>query len=815
MLRRRSKDPAQKRRRRLRKLRLLAVLTVLLALGLGSFVFGFARAVAGEIPRLDPAYQERLERNGYIYATTEGGRRTLAVLRGSQSRVLLRSQQIADVMKLAIVAVEDRRFFEHDGVDLRGVARALWEDVRHRGVVQGGSTITQQFIKNVYVKNQPTLARKLKEAALAWQLEGNEDWSKERILTAYLNTIYFGNGAYGVQQAAMTYFRHGARDLTLPEAALLAGIPKDPTRFDPVTNPEEARGRRAVVLRAMREEGMISRLEHRKALRAPLPEPDDVRLPGTEGPAQYFVNYVKQQLIDRYGAARVFGGGLRVRTSLDLELQRIARKSISKWLTSPTGPSAALVAIDPKNGKILAMVGGNNYRKSQFNLAVQSQRQPGSAFKPFVLATALEEGIAPSTTFVSRPVSIPLGDRVWSVSNYEDSYLGTIDLEAATTHSDNAVYAQLTQLVGPASVVRTARRLGIRSRLRNYFSIGLGAQAVNPLELARGFSAFANGGFRVDGSLSKIRNRPRAIVSVTDEKGRVENRVVPRRVLKSETAGLVTSLLQDVVEQGTGTRAALPDRPAAGKTGTTENYGDAWFVGYTPRLVTAVWVGYPNDLRPMLTEFHGEPVAGGTYPARIWRTFMQKALFYLRAEPEPFPPRPALYETPANVVLRDGRLRLDNGYCRGTRQVAFFSGVAPRTTADCKPNEVEVPRVVGRTLADARALLSAQPLTPKVVFKPAAPRERPGIVLRQRPAGGTASSFDEVTLVLARPLDGVVPKVVGLDLPSAQARLLRMRLQPRVVRFQDGRAGRVLFQAPLGGVAAARGMVVRLVVGRD
>ena len=808
-------DPAQTRRRRLRKLRLLAVSAVLFVLALGAFVFGFARAIAGEIPRLDPAYQQHLEKNGHIYAVTGGGRRTLAVLRGSESRVLLKAEQIADVMKLAIVAVEDRRFFEHDGVDLRGVARALWADINQQGFVQGGSTITQQFIKNVYVKNQPTLARKFKEAALAWQLEGERRWSKERILTAYLNTIYFGNGAYGIQQAAVTYFRHGVRDLTLPEAALLAGIPQDPARFDPVANPDEARARRAVVLRLMREQGMISRNEHRKALRAPLPAPDEIRLPGTRGPAQYFVDYVKQQLIDQYGASRVFGGGLRVRTSLDLELQRIARKSIAKWLTSPAGPSAALVAVDPKNGKILAMVGGNNYRKSQFNLAVQSRRQPGSAFKPFVLATALEEGIAPSTTFVSRPTTIPLGDRVWSVHNYEESYLGTIDLETATTHSDNAVYAQLTELVGPASVARTARRLGIRSRLRDYFSIGLGAQAVNPLELARAFSAFANGGFRIDGSLSKIRNRPRAILSVTDENGRVDNRVVPRRVLKSETAALVTSLLQEVVEEGTGTRAALPDRPAAGKTGTTENYGDAWFVGYTPRLVAAVWVGDPDELRPMLTDFHGEPVAGGTYPALIWRTFMQKALFYLKAEPEPFPSRPVLAETAVNVVLRDGRLRLDNGYCRETRHVAFFSAIAPKRTADCKPNEVEIPRVVGRPLAEARAMLTAQPLTPRVVFKPAQPRERPGVVLQQRPARGTASSFDEVTLVLARPLDGVVPRVVGLDLASARARLLRRQLQPRVVRFRDGRPGRVLFQAPLSGVAAARGMVVKLVVGRS
>ncbi|TMC67282.1 MAG: penicillin-binding protein, partial [Chloroflexi bacterium] len=509
-------------------------------------------------------------------------------------------------MKHAIVDIEDRRFYEHRGVDLHGILRAAWADVSHKSTVQGGSTITQQFVKNSLTNSDRSIARKLKEAALAWQLEsGPRHWSKTRILTAYLNTIYLGNGAYGVETASKAYFGHSAKTLTLPEAALLAGIPEDPSRWDPVTHPSAARARRRMVLQAMLRQGHISQVDFVRANRAPLPKPQDVHVPGGPGPkAPYFTNYVKQLLVDRYGSSAVFGGGLRVRTSINLRVQQAARDAIAKWLNWTGAPSAALVAIDPRDGRVLAMVGGN-YRKSQFNLAVQGERQPGSSFKPFVLATALEEGVAPGSTFVSKPVTLYLDGTTWPVHNYEGAYLGTIDLQSATIHSDNSVFAQLTRLVGPGNVAKTARRLGIVSRLRPYLSIGLGGQAVDPLEMARAFSAFANGGFRVDGSLTG--NHPRAILAVGGKAStgldcgdrRVRcNKLVRKRALREETVAAENSILQRVLTEGTGVRAALPDRPAAGKTGTTENYGDAWFVGYTPQLVAAVWVGYPDKLIP-------------------------------------------------------------------------------------------------------------------------------------------------------------------------------------------------------------------------
>ena len=774
-----------------------------------AFTFGLMSAIASEIPSLDPENREEVQ-NGYIYAAD--GKRVLAVLRGSESRVLVDFEEIADEMKWAIVAVEDRRFWEHRGIDLRGIGRALWADIQNKAVLQGGSTITQQFVKNTYVKKQRSIGRKVREAALAWQLE--DKWSKEKILTAYLNTIYFGNGAYGIQQAAKVYFGHGASELELHEAALLAGIPANPTGYNPVTRPREARLRRATVLGDMLELGYITRREHDQAVRADLPT--DVGLPGTRGPAPYFTNYVQQQLLEskRYGPRAVFGGGLRVQTTIDLDLQLLARTAIKKWLPDLEGPSAALVAIDPTTGNVLAMYGGRNFRESQFNLAVQSERQPGSSFKPVILATALEEGIAPATRFDSKPLAIALGDKLWSVENYEGSYLGLVDLGTATVQSDNAVYAQLTRLVGPAQVVRTARKLGIVSPLRNYFSIGLGAQAVNPLELARAFSAFANGGYRLD--TRSFGNQPRVIDVIRDERDQVVDRNVQtsRQVLSSRTALTVNEILQRVITQGTGRRAALAGWPAAGKTGTTENHGDAWFVGYTPELVTAVWVGYPDQLRPMLTEFNGRPVAGGTYPALIWKAFMEGALPHLQKEPDGFEP-PGYEPTAALMVAdRDGRVKLDNGLCRNRREVVYFAGSEPRSTANCKLNEVEVPRVVGQTLSQATARLALQPLTPTVVYKPALPRQRVDIVLSQFPAKGRLSSFDTVRLVLAKAVHGLVPNVEGSSLEQARRRLRTRKLSGVVTSFSSGPAGEILSQSPSSGVAAAPGMTVKLVVGR-
>jgi penicillin-binding protein 1A len=809
------KPGAAPRRRRIRKLRLLGLLAVLGALGSISFGFGLVTAIAAEVPKLDPSRQIEQEVNGTIYAAPSGAGppRVLAVLRGSEARTLVELDEVAPIMRHAIVAIEDRRFWEHSGVDLRAIGRALVADIRQQRVVQGGSTITQQFVKNALVNDQQSIARKVREAALAWQLQ--QRWPKRRILEAYLNTIYFGNGAYGVQQAALTYFGHGARDLELHEAALLAGIPASPSRFDPVTNPTAARERRRTVLRVMLAEGKITRAQYDRAEAAPLPNGDEVRLPGTEGPAQYFVNYVKQQLIDQYGSEAVFGGGLQVRTTIDLELQQLARDAISEWLTEVDGPSAALVAIDPRDGAVKAMVGGNNYRKSQFNLAVQAERQPGSAFKPFALAAALRQGISPATRFASEPQEIDLGDRVWVVNNHEDVYFGSVDLEQATIESDNAAYAQLTQLVGAGAVADTARRLGVGSKLRGFYSIGLGTEAVNPLEMARAYATFANSGKRIDTSLRQP-NQPRAIVEVTNAEGRtiLHNRPRGRQVLTPGQAATLNAILQKVVSQGTGTQAQLDDRPSAGKTGTTENYGDAWFVGYTPELAVAVWVGYPTSLQPMLTEYDGEPVTGGSFPALIWKSFTERALEHIGAEPTAFSPPPSLPTEAKLVAPRAGRLLLDNGRCETRLEVVYYSGSGPKQVANCRPDEVEVPDVRGRLAADATDVLGRQPLRAELVYRPAEPLERANIVVEQRPRRGYALSYDRVILVVAKPQHGVIPKVVGRPLAEAEQRLQTLKLRPEVTYVEEGEQGTVLQQTPASGLAAAPGVTVRLVVAR-
>ncbi len=762
-----------------------------------SFTFGLLTAVAAKIPQLDPNHQQHeTQANTYVYASD--GHRILAILRGSQARVVVPSQDISPWMKHAIVAIEDKRFYEHRGVDLRGMARAVWADVTHHGEVQGGSTITQQFVKNAYLTSQKTIGRKLVEAALAWQLE--QKWTKDQILTAYLNTVYFGNGAYGVQQAARIYFHHGAKTMKPAEAALLAGIPEDPSLWDPVGRPKLARARRNLVLRQLYDQGYLTKKQLADSLAYPMPNPTTVALPSTQSAAApYFANYVKDQLVREYGPTRAFSGGLKVTTTLDMNMQQMARDAIAQVLPqNGTNPAVALVAIDAQQqpGAVLAMIGGANYHKSQFNLATQGERQPGSAFKPFVLATALKENISPTSILTSsKHVTINAGGRLWQVNNYEGEALGPINLSTAIAASDNSVFSQLTAIVGPDAVARTAHELGILTPLQGYFAIGLGAEPATPLDMARAYTAFADGGKRIDGSI--FGDEPRAIATVEANGKTQTNDPVPRQVLSSTQAEIVDQMLQGVIQGGTGTAAALPNREVAGKTGTTENYGDAWFVGFTPQLVVAVWVGYPDKLVPMTYQFHGHPVAGGTYPALIWKAFMTKALPYLKAEPEDFPAPPPLDASPVTVVNRNGVLERDNGVCKNTYQLVFFGGEPlfdghGSRLATCKPNEVEIPDVVGEPLTAARARLEGQPLTASVVYKPAKPGDRIGYVVGQFPRRGTASAYDKITLISEKSLHGVVPRVVGLSLVRAETKLRRLHLK---VKVEGGSKGRVTAQS--------------------
>jgi penicillin-binding protein 1A len=635
-------DPPRARPR-VRKLRLLVVLVPVMLLAVVSTVFGMMMAVASDLPDLENRKEYQDARNSVLYDDT--GKHALGVLTNNQSRVIVTYDQIAPDMRNAIVAIEDRRFYTNSGVDIRGIGRAFVQDVVQKRAVQGGSTITQQFVKNALrAQNQRTVFQKLREAALAYHL--TRKWSKRKILTQYMNSIYFGNGAYGIESAARTYFGKdhpecGTREtpcvsvLRPEEAALLAGVVANPSGYDPVAHPQAAEQRRNLVLQRMFQQGRLSRLQYFNARQEALPA--DPEPPTVRTTAPYFTTWIRQQLVDRFGARRAFEGGLKITTTLDVDLQKAAENTVQRYFSNANGPTAALVALDNDTGEVRAMVGGRDYNTRPFNLATQGQRQPGSAMKPFVLAEALRRGISPASVWPSkkRVFKVPGGSDKFVVNNFEDSYSGSNTLAGALTASDNSIFAAVGLQVGPKRISRLARQMGIRTPVSTNPAMTLGGlkEGVTPLDMAHAYETFAENGLRVTGTLGSSKQGPVGVRSVTTfpAAGRptrvlAENDLRRRRVLGKDTAQTAVGIMQTVVQRGTGKRAGLADGSfAAGKTGTTENSGDAWFVGFTDRLTVAVWVGYPDKLKPMLTEFAGRPVEGGTYPALIWHDFMTGA----------------------------------------------------------------------------------------------------------------------------------------------------------------------------------------------
>jgi penicillin-binding protein 1A len=636
-------------RPRLKRLRFVLILFAVLLLGLISFVFGMFMAVASTLPSLDNRAEFRNARNSVLLDDLG---RPLGVL-SRQNQILVAPQQIPRIVKEAVIAIEDKRFETNSGIDIRGIARAFLQDVLHKGAVQGASTIEQQFVKNaLQAQAHRTLFEKLREAALAWQLA--HKWSKEKIITEYLNTIYFGNGAYGIESAARTYFGSDVNHLGcgMPghklcveelqpwEAALLAGVIQSPTGYDPVTKPLAARARRNLVLTQMYQQGYLRRGDYEESLRQALPAPRDVQPPHqslVEGvDAGYFASWVSQQVIERYGATRAFDGGLRVETTLDLDLQRAAEQAVAGYLPGPSGPTASLVAIENSTGEVRAMVGGRDYNETPFNLATEGERQPGSSFKAFDLAAALQDGISPESTWSSRlkvfDVPGTSGKEKFVVHNDEGAYTGTNTLTGATAFSDNSIYAEVGLKVGTHRIAHLAHEMGITTPISTNPAMTIGGLAVGvtPLDMAHAYETIARGGQRIGGTLASGL-QPTGIQEVSagkevlqDGHHRDVNRVLAKRVLPPEVAATETSMLETVLQYGTAKSAAL-GQFAAGKTGTTSNFGDAWFVGWDKRYTVAVWVGYPNKLIPMTTDFNGQPVFGGTYPALIWHDFMVAA----------------------------------------------------------------------------------------------------------------------------------------------------------------------------------------------
>jgi penicillin-binding protein 1A len=643
---------------KLKKLRLLLLLAGLSVLALVSTLFGMLISVASDLPSLENKAEYRAAQNSQLFyddpddpACKElGDPCELARLTGNQNRVLLSEDQISPFIKNAVIAIEDRRFYEHTGVDYKGIARAMVQDVLRKRAAQGASTITQQFVKNALsAQGNRSVLQKLREAALAYHLE--RQWPKQKILTQYLNTVYFGSGAYGVESAMRTYFGHGGSDQVDPvtgeivedqsataaaqtaspaEAALLAGMIASPSLYDPVQNPRQATQRRNLVLQRMLEQKLVTAAEYRDAIHTAVPSRDEVTPPRPDSEQPYFSSWVTQQLVDRYRPGVVFGGGLKIRTTIDPALQTAAEGAISGRLGG-LGPASSLVAIDNRTGEIKAMVGGTDFNERPFNLAVNGHRQPGSSIKPFILVRALADGISPDAVYASEPKSFPVpGSKTerFNVANYEDSYAGPITLTTATARSDNAVFAELGVKLGTKRVARMAKRMGIGTPLSTNPAMTLGGlkEGVTPLEMAYAYSTIANKGMRVSGSLAPGEDGPVAIESVKGGGIDDENEVRKHRAFPESVGETAQQLLGGVVASGTGKAAAVGDEFIFGKTGTTENYGDAWFVGSNRDLTIAVWVGYADRLQPMETEFLGGPVAGGTFPAEIFHDFMSSWL---------------------------------------------------------------------------------------------------------------------------------------------------------------------------------------------
>jgi penicillin-binding protein 1A len=553
----------------------------------------------------------------------------LATLHGVENRFPVSIDQVPPVMIAAVVSAEDRKFFEHGGIDPLGIARATWADIRHKGVTEGGSTITQQYVKNAYVGRQYSLWRKIREAVISVKIE--RKLTKQQILERYLNTVYFGRGAYGVQAAAKAYFNKDVGDLGLKESAYLAGLIREPSNGDVVDNPVEAHDLRFIVLQAMVQTQVIT-VDQANAVEAqPLtdyviakPSTDStINMQGTG--AEYFVAYVQRQLFKLYPEDQVLRGGMQVYTTLDPTAQRMAYDAVYGLLDQPGDPSGALVSLD-NDGHVVAMVGGKDWTTSQVNLAVGTDgggagRQAGSTFKPFVLAEAVSQNISLESTLPGpAKIVLPKADngQDWEVNNYEGASYGRISLLDATANSVNTVFAQLVNQVGPQNVVNMAHRLGVTSDLAPNASIALGTGNVSVLEMADAYLTLQARGMHVEPRVIRQIKQNGSVI--------VDDRPVTTRVLDRSIADKVNYALQQVIDRGSGAAAAIPQAQVWGKTGTTDAYGDAWFVGYTHQLTTAVWMGYPEGQSKPLYNIHGvAKVNGGSLPAQIFKRFMIKA----------------------------------------------------------------------------------------------------------------------------------------------------------------------------------------------
>ena len=609
---------------------LLAIILAAVGLGAAGLV-GYVANIAASAPSIDKLKPIDPGASSVVYAA-DGSK--LGYIESDVIRTTIPGNTIPQVVKDATVAIEDERFYHHKGVDAEGILRAAIKNVESGKTVEGGSTLTMQLVRTLYITKERTFKRKVHEAKLAEELENVH--TKEWILNKYINSVPYGTQggqtAVGIQAAARTFFDKPASRLELSEAALLAGLPQAPSQYNPFNAPESALRRRNQVLNKMAELRMITFEEAAEAKDEPLGVESSKFY--TARRESFFFDYVRQVLIDKYGIERVRRGGLRIYTTVDLDMQQKARASINSVLNFPNAPKSAIVTIDPRNGHILAMASSAKYAETKFNLAAQGKRQPGSTFKIMGLMAALDRGVSPDSTYYTSKRLLftdPKYGKI-DVKTYDDSYGGSMNLVRATTKSDNSVYQQLGLDIGPDAVKEAAEEMGITSKLEGYPGEILGGlgYCCSPLEMANAYATIASGG---------LRNKPIAIERVVFPDGTEDDLGKRKRVRAFEDG--VTAKVTDILEQnmtgGTGTAAQI-GCPAAGKTGTTDNHTDAWFVGFTPNLTTSVWVGFPESRIEMYPPTTPISVAGGTYPAQIWSAYMKQAKKGCSDFPEPKTP---------------------------------------------------------------------------------------------------------------------------------------------------------------------------------
>ncbi|MBN2247776.1 MAG: penicillin-binding protein [Coriobacteriia bacterium] len=637
---------------------LAVLLVVLLAFA------GYLWNLSTKLPDLaaDPDAIE-MAQTSVVYAS-DGS--VLAEWYDAEDRTIVPTGSIPQSLRDAVVAIEDHRFYEHSGVDLQAIARALSVNTSAGEVRQGGSTITQQTVKLLFTDGKRTLRRKIEEALLALQLESMAD--KEAVLGVYLNMVYYGHGAYGVQSAAQRFFGVDAADLTLAQSALLAGCIQSPTRYDPFVHPSEALERRNLVLRVMRDQHLVDEQEAAGAIAEPLGLREQNAT--AQRVAPYFVEYVRRELLEELGSERLYRGGLRIHTTLDPTAQRAAEAAASAVLPSPDDPEVAIASVRWRDGSVVAVVGGRDFAAEQFDLATQGRRQTGSAFKPFVLAAALEDGYTLDSMWEATPFTTPVKDGVWHVENYENAITGgQYSLQTATTWSINTVYARLIMAVGPGKVVDVAHRMGISSEINDDPAIALGGltTGVSPLEMASAFGTIANDGVAI---------APTGIDRVTDSAGQTvyEPDRTGTEAISVQVATALEGALNQVFTYGTGTSANFGQWGAV-KTGTAQSWRDAWLVGYSGELSTAVWVGYPKA-QVAMEDVHGIRVTGGSFPAQIWKTYMQVASAGTSAQPSSVAPSPSAGsgEQWVTYTLCAESMKVAGPRCPETMELAFPAG---------------------------------------------------------------------------------------------------------------------------------------------